>query len=188
MALLSNGALAPNEQYWVRLQPFLLARGYRLRPRYDPQWQPSWMSKTGRRQYFLCEDSIVDLVSTTLLFTFRFITQAQKMNAIDATRIEDGFKVVLKRIRRRSNERDIMDYLSSPAMRSDARNRTVPMLDVVELPDNEYLLLVMPHLRGFDTPPFHCYCEVVDAFRQFLQGLTFMHEHNVAHRYVFPDI
>jgi hypothetical protein len=30
------------EHFWVDQQPFLLTCGYRLRPRYDPAWIPSW--------------------------------------------------------------------------------------------------------------------------------------------------
>ena len=39
---LEDFAIAPREQFWVEQQPFLLAHGYRLRPRYDPAWVPSW--------------------------------------------------------------------------------------------------------------------------------------------------
>jgi len=67
-------------------------------------------------------------------------------------------------------------------MRSDPRNRTVSIIDVVTLPDDkDHVLLVMPYLRVFDAPPFHCCSEVVEAFRQFLQGLEFLHEHNISH-------
>ena len=34
--------ITPQERFWVDQQPFLLAHGYRLRPRYDPAWVPSW--------------------------------------------------------------------------------------------------------------------------------------------------
>lgn len=34
--------LLESEFFWVDIQPFLLSRGYRLRPRYDPAWIPSW--------------------------------------------------------------------------------------------------------------------------------------------------
>lgn len=49
------------ERFWVEHQPFLLSRGYRLRPRYDPDWIPSW---TKSKKYpTLCEDSIYNRVS-----------------------------------------------------------------------------------------------------------------------------
>jgi len=67
------------------------------------------------------------------------------------------------------DELRIILYLSSVEMRSNSRNRTVPILDVIALPDDKYVLLVMPFLRVFDTPPFHCRWEVVEALRQFMQ-------------------
>lgn len=31
-----------NEMFWVARQPHLKKLGYDLRPRYQPDWQPSW--------------------------------------------------------------------------------------------------------------------------------------------------
>ena len=94
----------------------------------------------------------------------------QKENVIDATRTKDGIKVVLKCVRLESDEFRIALYLSSSKLLSDPRNRTVPIRDVISLPDDkEFVLLVMPYLRVFHTPPFHCCAEFVEAFRQFLQ-------------------
>jgi hypothetical protein len=60
-------------------------------------------------------------------------------------------------------------HLSSVQMRSDPRNRTVSVLDVIPVHDDpEVVFLVMPYLRGFHSPPFHCRGEFVEAFRQFL--------------------
>ena len=82
----------------------------------------------------------------------------------------DGVKVVMKRVPSAGNEVRIALYLSSAEMRSDPQNRTVPILDVIALPDDkEHVLLVVPYLRVFDTPPFHCRAEVVEALRQLLQ-------------------
>jgi hypothetical protein len=95
---------------------------------------------------------------------------AQKAHVLDATRVEDGVKVVLKRVPAEGHEVRIAFYLSSVEMRSDPRNRTVPLLDIIALPDDtEHVLLVMPYLRVFYTPPFHCRAEVVEALRQLLQ-------------------
>lgn len=76
---------------------------------------------------------------------------------------------MLKRIPSEGDELQIALYLSSVEMRSNSRNRTVPILDIIALPDDKYVLLVMPFLRVFNTPPFHCRWEVVEALRQFLQ-------------------
>ncbi|KIM71401.1 hypothetical protein PILCRDRAFT_17110 [Piloderma croceum F 1598] len=142
------------EYFWVDHQPFLLSCGYQLRPRYDPAWVPSWKHKDIHR--YLCEDG------NGLL----------KDNVLDATRVKDNVKVVLKRVFSDGDEIRIALYLSSVEMTSDPRNRTVPILDVISLPDDKYVLLVMPFLRIFNTPPFHCRDEV---------GLEFMHEHNISH-------
>ena len=92
---------------------------------------------------------------------------------IDATRIQDGAKVVLKRVRAMSDEVHIALHLSSPQMRSDPRNCAVAIIDVIPVPgEMEEVFLVMPFLRQFDSPPFHCRAEFVEALRQFLQVRT----------------
>jgi hypothetical protein len=94
----------------------------------------------------------------------------QNSEVLDAIRVKDGARVVLKRVPVPGRELNIALSLSSTEMRSDPRNHTVPIFDVVTLPDNkDNVLLVMPHLRIFNTPPFHCRGEVVEALRQFLQ-------------------
>ena len=89
---------------------------------------------------------------------------------LDATRIHDGVKVVLKRVRAMGDEIRIALYLSSDKLRSDPRNRTVPILDVIPVHDDpEVVFLVTPYLHEFHSPPFHCRAEFIEAIRQFLQ-------------------
>lgn len=52
--------LSAEELFWRDIQPFLLERGYRLRPRYAPDWSPSWVGTDINPVY--CEDSRVTLV------------------------------------------------------------------------------------------------------------------------------
>jgi hypothetical protein len=52
------------EKRWVSLQPYLLSKGYELRPRYRPDWVPSW-TLTGADPDD-CEDSLNSLVSRLL--------------------------------------------------------------------------------------------------------------------------
>jgi hypothetical protein len=92
----------------------------------------------------------------------------QKPNVIDATQV-CASKVVLKCLPAASEEVRIALFLTSPEMRADPRNRTVPIIDIIPIPGDKHVLLVMPYLRVFDTPPFHCIGEIIDAFRQFLQ-------------------
>jgi hypothetical protein len=64
-------------------------------------------------------------------------------------------------------EADIGTYLSSEPPASDPRNHCVPIFDVLKVPDMEdRVILVMPLLRLFDSPPFETYGETVDLFSQ----------------------
>lgn len=49
--------LLPGEVFWKNRYLFLHDRGYTLRPRYHPNWKPSWIG-TNRKPMF-CEDSIM---------------------------------------------------------------------------------------------------------------------------------
>lgn len=69
----------PGEEVWVERQPFLLSRGYRLRPRYDPDWVPSW--KLPRKKPIQYISECEDALRTGLEFSGRIM---------DAVRIHDG--------------------------------------------------------------------------------------------------
>lgn len=51
------GTLSDHEAAWRDRQLFLQSRGYMLRPRLRPDWQPSWISP--RKDFSQCEDSIL---------------------------------------------------------------------------------------------------------------------------------
>ncbi|KAJ6602693.1 kinase-like domain-containing protein [Mycena vulgaris] len=158
------------ELFWVASQPLLLAQGYQLRPRYRPDWIPSWTLKTNPRQEY--EDNL----SLELNYL-----------VLDATRIRDGKKVALKRVPSQGPELAIIKHLAGASGRSDSRNRTIPLLDVIPLPDTPWSFIVMPYCREFDYPPFHCGNEFVDAMSRFLEGLQFMHDHNIVHFDIAPQ-
>ncbi|GBE80573.1 hypothetical protein SCP_0302880 [Sparassis crispa] len=93
--------------------------------------------------------------------------------------------VLLKRISTSIHpyEIEIGQFFSSEPLASDARNHCVPIYDVLRLPDDEDIaLLVMPLLRGYNDPRIQTIGEAVDFFRQIFEGLQFMHENHVAHR------
>ncbi|KAJ6602638.1 hypothetical protein DFH09DRAFT_899771 [Mycena vulgaris] len=139
------------EQFWVDTQPFLLAQGYELRPRYHPHWVPSWTLT--RKPYNQHEDRL----------------GIHSVGVLDATRIHDGKKVILKRVPSDGPEIAIMKYLAAPSLGSDPRNRTIPLVAIVPLPDSPWSFLVMPYCREFNHPPFHCRNEFLEAMGQFLE-------------------
>lgn len=55
--------LLESECFWRDHQKWLAASGYMLRPRYMPDWVPSWVEHNIPDDWVLCEDSIVPVVS-----------------------------------------------------------------------------------------------------------------------------
>ncbi|KAF5378309.1 hypothetical protein D9615_008786 [Tricholomella constricta] len=147
------------EHFWVNLQPFLLHRGYRLRPRYHSDWTAPW--------------SQGDSINFDVYQFEEALTLIKGIKLLDAIRISDGARVVLKRVETWRDELPIAQYLSSPDMQRDPRNHTVPILDILLLPDDdEHALLVMPQLLLFDELPFRRLGEFVDALRQYFELKT----------------
>ncbi|OSD01823.1 hypothetical protein PYCCODRAFT_1368635 [Trametes coccinea BRFM310] len=166
--------LAPYELYWRDLCPYLQSRGYLLRPRYQPGWEPSW--KILNIGVLQAEDHIGLPLHAT--------------SSIDAVRVSDNKVVYLKKVRNTSLELELSRYFSSQDLRDDPRNHCVPLLDVIPHPtDPEVSFMVMPWLRLVDRPPFETVDNALDFGEQLLEGLTFMHEHGIAHRdCAFPNV
>ncbi|KAM5541462.1 hypothetical protein V8D89_005016 [Ganoderma adspersum] len=154
--------LLPGEIFWKNRYLFLHDRGYVLRPRYHPDWKPSWIG-TNRKPLF-CEDSIMLNIPTV----------------IDASRRADDLRVAIKYTNSDTKELHIARYLT--AQRS-ARNHCVPTLDIVADPyEPRMSLMVMIYLRPFNDPEFGTVSEVMDFVEQSLEGLKFLHECRIAHR------
>ncbi|KAI0669510.1 kinase-like domain-containing protein [Trametes maxima] len=161
--LKGNYNLVPSEVFWRERQQFLLDHGYILRPRYRPDWRPSWLG-TNLRPTF-CEDSIL-------------LVDYQVMDA----RCKDNDEIVaIKTFRRDSQEMHIAGYLS--ALRYDPQNHSVPIHRILDDPhDSSLSLMVMPYLRPCNDPDFTLVGEIIEFINQTLEGLTFMHRHHIAHR------
>ncbi|PPQ81709.1 hypothetical protein CVT25_013439 [Psilocybe cyanescens] len=160
---------------WVKLQPLLLDNGYKLRPRYQPNWKPSWKRPWNfYKSRFECPDSIILRVRPTICPIYRL---SNRRNVIDAIRMKDGAKVVIKRVTLEYDNVPILQHLNSPEMRKDSRNNAVTLLEVIPLPDSveddskHYALLFMPMLFPLMSPhlPFRHVREVVDALDQLIQ-------------------
>ncbi|PBK68572.1 hypothetical protein ARMSODRAFT_914296 [Armillaria solidipes] len=112
------------EIFWVSHQPFLASCGSTLSPWLDSFTIPSWKSNPHPRGLLrFYEDEHV-------------IHDGCVWRIIDATRLFDGCKVVLKAVSLLVDEYEltITHFLSRPALRLDSRNRAIPILDVVYLP------------------------------------------------------
>ena len=121
---------------------------------------------------------------------------------MDATRISDGRYVMLKMLPEDEGpwELQLNRLFTSEPLASNPRNHCAPLLDVIQLP-NDPPIMVHSQLRLYNDPPFHTYgefvaffgqlCEVCRQFSQLVslpcsivQGVQFMHENHVAHRYL----
>ncbi|KZV79517.1 hypothetical protein EXIGLDRAFT_586319, partial [Exidia glandulosa HHB12029] len=156
------------EKFWRDIQPYLLSKGYRLRPRYAPGWVAPWIGTDIYPRHF--EDHI------SLLFP----------GVIDARREVDDAQVAIKWIPHAEHTRDefaIHQFVSTPAMQADPRNHCNPLLDSFPhptIPDG--IFVVMPWLDDIIGLPLEHVNEVVDMMLQVFEGLVFLHEHRIAHR------
>ncbi|PSR72684.1 hypothetical protein PHLCEN_2v11446 [Hermanssonia centrifuga] len=160
--------LDSEERFWRDLQPWLEKCGYLLRPRYHPGWVASWVGT--KKKWYDCEDGHT---GNTLV--------------LDAIRVSDGTAVGLKQLEvgqeHGSNEIDIVLFFSSETLAKDTRNHCVPIYEVLQVPDNDNMrILVMPLLRDYNDPQIQTVGEAVEFFHQMFEGLYFMHENHIAHR------
>ncbi|KAJ7792340.1 hypothetical protein B0H14DRAFT_3889995 [Mycena olivaceomarginata] len=86
-------------------------------------------------------------------------------------------KMVSKKIQ--PFEVEIVRFFS---VEDDPRNHRLPLLDVLQDPDDEDLQIMVIHrMIDMRLPRFNTVGEVVDCFCQIFEGLEFMHEHHAAH-------
>ncbi|KAF8596711.1 kinase-like protein [Ceratobasidium sp. AG-I] len=162
--------LSDAEKRWVSFQPYLSTKGYDLRPRYQPNWVPSWQI-TGADPYS-CEDSM----------------KTYPLRILDAIRIEDRLQVVIKMIapadddKEGDEELEILEHFSAEPHKSDSRNHVVPCLDSFPIPGVEGgMFYVMPLLSKYKDPPFYDLSEVHDFLQQVFEGLEYLHSNDVVH-------
>jgi hypothetical protein len=94
---------------------------------------------------------------------------------MDAVRVTDGTSVIIKLIHKPSHphEVEIGQYLSMDAFRADAHNHSVPIQEVLAVPDDEECVLaIMPLLRKFDDPPFGTLGEAAGCVKQAFEAST----------------
>lgn len=164
--------LTPYEKWWVQQLPFLEEAGYTFRARYQPGWEASWKATDGFFEEY--EDGQFQPVSlSSSIYAIWFETDAAKRALLfDAQRVSDGAYVYMKRMsptesKGYADELQILQYLVSEPLKSDPRNRCVPVLDVLHVPGDEgEVILVTPMLSQFYEPRFHTFGEVVAFLTQ----------------------
>lgn len=94
---------------------------------------------------------------------------------MDATRVSDNLYVSLKRVKKldHPHEVEIGQYFMSAKLSSDPKNYCVPFLDVLSVPDESDVdIIVMPLLLPFTKIRFDTFGEVVECLRQLFEVRT----------------
>lgn len=88
---------------------------------------------------------------------------------ISAIRISGGEQVILKLIDMNPedfNEIAIGRFFSSPPQASHMDNHCIPLLEVLEVPEEKTMFLVYPFLSEWEEPKFDTVGEALEFFRQ----------------------
>lgn len=166
--------LFEHEICWRERYVWLKENGYLLRPRYNPEWVPSW--KNTKKWWLTCEDGQILNVRKILITpretttkTHRSYFQVQHI-LMDATRISDGTHVMLK-VLDASNESEMEFYkfFSEEPQKSDLRNHSIPYHGFLKIPETEEVMVALPILFHWDEPDFETIGEVIDFFRQIFE-------------------
>lgn len=105
----------------------------------------------------------------TLTYTVAFSRGQPRPNNVDATRISDGSRVYIKRVKTESPELLIAKFLSSDpsSFAGNTQNHCVPLLDhFADNVDSRISYIVMLFLRRFDDPLFETVADVIDFVNQ----------------------
>ncbi|KAH9035415.1 hypothetical protein EDB84DRAFT_1222789 [Lactarius hengduanensis] len=161
------GRLSGNEVWWRDHYDDIKSRGYQLRPRYDPGWVSSWRGSSSG-------------------FSVEAEQPYLSLAAMDATRLRDGKRVMLKKVlpEEGPHELQICLLFSSVEVAMNPHNHCVPLLEVIELSprSGSQKLMVFPLLFPFNQPRIQTFGEFAAFFTQICEGIQFMHQLNVAHR------
>ena len=165
-----HGHLVEYEMWWSQHYEWLKEQGFLLRPRYAPDWVPSWKEKNP--EPFFYEDARGSEVSGFNDHLTHLNYGTKLPSILDATRLSDGAYVVLKIISKSVHpyEVEIGRFFSSDPLRSDPANHCIPIYDVLSVPDDkDKVIIIMPLLREYTSPSFGTIGEVVECFRQLFE-------------------
>ncbi|KLO13856.1 hypothetical protein SCHPADRAFT_940066 [Schizopora paradoxa] len=161
--------LNPDEVWWRDRIQILNDHGYQLRPRLRPGWEPSW--KDTNTHPLMCEDALIGFGSLD--------------KTVDAVRVRDRKDVRILKTRRYSRERAIFEHLVDAQRSAKEDQHIIQILDTFEdAREPDLVFMVMPlMIPAWSTRDFlGTIADLLDMFQQILEGLSFIHSKNIAHR------
>ncbi|KAH8116975.1 kinase-like protein [Phellopilus nigrolimitatus] len=99
------------------------------------------------------------------------------------TRVRDEKRIVVKAACLRSRQFEVICLLTTPPLRDDPMNHTIPVLDLIRVPEADLGFIVQEEWSSqLITPEDPCSIrDFLRAVRQCIEGLVFMHKHRIAH-------
>lgn len=93
-----------------------------------------------------------------------------------------GREVYIKAVQRKSHEWQILEFLSSPKLRLDPANHTLPVISILRHHDGKTVFIVQPRW-GMDwySSSIETTKQLFELTHQLLEGLAFMHRNLVGH-------
>ena len=90
---------------------------------------------------------------------------------IDVIRLSDGAIVAIKRIVKNKHPLEVqITKALSPGPCSDPMNHCIPVLDVLQPPQRQdIVLVVLPFLCAWNGPRFRTFGEVIECIRQLIE-------------------
>ncbi|KAK7467097.1 hypothetical protein VKT23_004157 [Stygiomarasmius scandens] len=161
--------------YWPKYTTFLKLRGFRLDTVRDV-----------REHYRKCN---VEFPNEARRLSFGVDEDALcpdpglPDNLFRGTRIIDGIQVIVKAVSLQSREFEIISFLSSPPVRAQSMNHCIPVLDLIQVCEDNTALIVMEEWSS-QLIPDDGPCSLglfLDAIRQCIEHAAFMHRHHIAH-------
>ncbi|KAJ7109408.1 kinase-like domain-containing protein [Mycena epipterygia] len=169
----ANSRLCP---YWPSYRGLLKLRGFRLDTVEDVKAFYSCSGNGRIPDYFLVKHSgdVNDALCPDA---------GLPDNLFRGTRACDGVKVIIKAVHRYSREFAVIRYLSTPPLRDDPMNHCIPVLDLIEVDEENLAFIVMEQWSSqliADEVPC-CLGLFLNALRQCIEHGVFMHGHRIAH-------
>lgn len=162
------------DPFWDQHEDWFKQEGYVLRREYYPGWVKTWKYGDIIRWEGTRRDATPVIVcSLVYVSTYkRTHGHPKRFPFVDAFQTAKGRPVMLKKVDKTKSffELEISRFLSSEPRASDSRNHCVPILDVLGIPDNEDVaVLVMPPLHRYNDPKHRSIDEAFEFFRQLFE-------------------
>ncbi|KAI0065361.1 hypothetical protein BV25DRAFT_1821753 [Artomyces pyxidatus] len=103
-------------------------------------------------------------------------------NLFRGCHLKDRTKIIVKAVHLRSREYEITRLLSSLSLRNDPMNHCIPVLDFIEVEEDNIAFIVMEEWSPQLLPGAPCCLKVfLQALRSCIEHVAFMHRHSIAH-------